>query len=195
MFSHSPFIASARDGAILWARDLINNPDTWVILDTETTGLSGGDEVIQVAVINPSGERLIDEMVKPQVEIDPGAENVHHISKAMLSDKPEFHQIAPLVFGKLDGKKIITYNAAFDKRLLWQTCRVHHLEIDPLKLTWDCAMERYAAFYGEWNPSRRSFRWQKLEGGDHSAGGDCRATLDLIKRMAAAKLSGEVERE
>jgi DNA polymerase-3 subunit epsilon len=47
-----------------------------------------------------------------------------------------------------------------------------------------CAMQRYAEWYGEWNDYFGSFRWQRLEGGDHSALGDCRATLELIRKMA-----------
>jgi DNA polymerase-3 subunit epsilon len=31
---------------------------------------------------------------------------------------------------------------------------------------------------------RGGFRWQKLPGGDHSAIGDARATLAVIRRMA-----------
>jgi DNA polymerase-3 subunit epsilon len=45
-------------------------------------------------------------------------------------------------------------------------------------------MLQYAEWFGEWNSYHQSFRWQKLQGGDHSALGDCFATLELIKRMA-----------
>ena len=47
-----------------------------------------------------------------------------------------------------------------------------------------CAMRQYAKYCGEWNSYYNNFKWQPLSGGDHSALGDCRATLELIKRMA-----------
>jgi DNA polymerase-3 subunit epsilon len=46
-------------------------------------------------------------------------------------------------------------------------------------------MRQYAAFVGEWNEYHGNYRWQRLPGGDHSALGDARATLSLLKRMAA----------
>ena len=50
-------------------------------------------------------------------------------------------------------------------------------------------MLEYAKFVGEWNNYHGNYRWQKLEGGDHSAAGDCLATLEVIRTMAgAAKL-------
>lgn len=36
-----------------------------------------------------------------------------------------------------------------------------------------------------------SYRWQPLDGGDHSAIGDCRATLALLQRMATSKSNEE----
>jgi DNA polymerase-3 subunit epsilon len=45
-------------------------------------------------------------------------------------------------------------------------------------------MLAYSKYVGEWNDYRKDFKWQKLQGGDHSALGDCRATLEVIKKMA-----------
>jgi hypothetical protein len=49
-----------------------------------------------------------------------------------------------------------------------------------------CAMSNYASFVGEWNDYHGNYKWQRLPGGDHSAIGDCLATLELIKKMAAS---------
>jgi DNA polymerase-3 subunit epsilon len=45
-------------------------------------------------------------------------------------------------------------------------------------------MLKHAEWVGEWNDYHGSFRWQKLVGGDHSALGDCLATLETIRKMA-----------
>jgi len=46
---------------------------------------------------------------------------------------------------------------------------------------WFCAMDIYAQFIGEINPQTGTYKWQKLQGGDHTALGDCEATLSIIK--------------
>jgi DNA polymerase-3 subunit epsilon len=46
-------------------------------------------------------------------------------------------------------------------------------------------MHWYAQFVGDWNEYHGNYKWQRLPGGDHSALGDCRATLAVLKEMAA----------
>ncbi len=45
-------------------------------------------------------------------------------------------------------------------------------------------MQLYSDFVGEWNDYFGSNKWQKLPGGDHTALGDCLATLEVIKYIA-----------
>lgn len=189
------FLSAARNRSIRWARDLLASGN-FVILDTETTGLHNADEVIQLAVIDSAGKVLLNELLNPKISIDPGAQAVHHISKAMLADKPEFKSISDRLISALAGKTIVTYSADFDRRILRQTARTHGVDLDPvIGQTWACAMLSYAAYYGDYNEHRGSFRWQNLTGGDHSALGDCLATLDLIRRMAAGQLTGEEQKQ
>lgn len=185
------FISESRDRSIQWARDLLA-AGNFVILDTETTGLDSWDEIIQIAVIDPDGNPLLNELVNPIAKISPGAEAVHHISKAMLEGKPAITEISDRLVAAVEGKKIVAYNVQFDWRLLRQSFRAHAMDThNALATSWDCAMEVYARYYGEWNSYRGSFRWQRLEGGNHTALGDCLATLALIKRMAESKLTVE----
>ena len=39
-------------------------------------------------------------------------------------------------------------------------------------------------YAGQWDDYYQNYRWQRLPEGDHSALGDCRATLEVIRRMA-----------
>ncbi len=39
-------------------------------------------------------------------------------------------------------------------------------------------------YMGEWNYYHQSYKWPKLQGGDHTAVGDCQATLRVINEMA-----------
>ena len=167
-----------REEQTTWARSLLARND-WVVLDTETTGLDEKAEVVQVAVLAPDGAELLNSLVRPVGEISPGAQAVHGLTRDILQDAPAFAELSPTLQTILSGKEVIVYNMAYDFRILWQSCFA--AGISPVWLhgsQWTCAMERYAAWHGEWNDHRGSYRWQKLPAGDHSAAGDCRVTLD-----------------
>ena len=185
------YLSESRDRSIQWARRLLAERN-FVILDTETTGLNGLDQIVEIAVVDANGKLLLRQFVNPTVQISEGAEAVHSISKAMVKEAPAFKQIIEPLLALIAGKIVVTYNATFDIRMIKQSAWAHKVEIDLTQaVSWDCAMEAYAAYYGDYNAYRGSFRWQKLIGGDHSALGDCMATLALIKRMAEDKLTVE----
>jgi DNA polymerase III subunit epsilon len=179
------FIDQAQKSATQWARGLlVRDRSSWVILDTETTGLGSYDEVCQVAVIDGAGNVLINNLlIKPTVAITEGARSLHGISNEMLESAPRFSHAWHFVAGAISGKHLVIYNAEFDLRILHQSGRAldHLIGFDN---TWDCAMLEYAKWVGEWNDYHGSFRWQRLPSAEHSALGDCRAVLELIKKMA-----------
>jgi DNA polymerase-3 subunit epsilon len=169
---------------IKWARGVLADPDHHVILDTETTGLKLWDEVIQVAVINTAGTVLLDSFIRPvdRARIPTNASHIHGITMKTLKDAPTYPEIAPSLMNILKGRTVVCYNAEFDGRLLNQTAEKTGAPAFTGK--WACAMRGYARFRGDWNPEKSDYRWHKLPEGDHSALGDCRATLEIIKEMA-----------
>jgi len=174
-------LRNARFEAAEWAREMLTHPDAWLLVDTETTGLEC-PEAVQIAVVAPDGQVLFDSLVRPQGEIEPQAVAVHGITPEMVSDAPSFSEIYARLAAVLEGKLIVAYNADFDWSVLDGDCRRHHLP--SLDIKWYCAMIQYAQFCGDWSDYHQDFRWQKLPGGDHSAAGDCRAVLDLMRKMA-----------
>ena len=186
-------LARDREESVLWARDLLDRCD-WVILDTETTGLGNDAEIISITVMAPTGEILVDTLLKPSDSIPQDATAVNGITDQMVANAPMFTEVVPKIRQVLAGRQIIAYNAEFDERMLMATCyryKVSYKEMivknDPpgsYSTPWRCAMLRYAAYFGEWNDYWGSYRWQKLPKGDHTAKGDCQATLELIRRMA-----------
>ncbi len=189
-----PDIRADRDRAILWARGLIAS-GSFVILDSETTGLYEA-EMVQLAVIDPAGEALLDTLLKPGIPIEAGAARIHGITEAAVEDAPTFAEVYPALFAAVANRRLVIYNAQFD----WSIIRrlmiaLGEAEIPlPNDLNYpECAMLHYADFYGEWSDYHQSYTYQKLPGGDHSALGDYCATLLLIKKMAVARLSYEEE--
>lgn len=169
-----------------WARELLTQMDV-VILDTETTGLDSGAEICQLAVINLSGDVLINTLVKPTRPIPQQASRIHKITDQTVASAPTFADIYDVLRATLTGRRVVIYNVAFDVRMLKQSARPHQLELGHPVLGaagYSCAMEWYAQWVGDWNDYHGNYRWQRLPGGDHTALGDCQATLAVIKQMA-----------
>ena len=91
-----------------------------VILDTETTGLNPatGDRVIEIGCIELVNRRLTERTfhhyINPERDIDAGAYAVHGLSRAFLSDKPVFAQIAEDLIEFVADAELIIHNAPFD---------------------------------------------------------------------------------
>ena len=180
----------------LCARELLKSK-RFCILDTETTGLGRTAEICQLAVIDHEGKTLIDTLIEPTVKIEPGATAIHGITKAHVEGKGGFDQhLIPLLQAVRD-KDVVIYNASFDLKLLQQSARPYGIWLSfPISdrdgcLVFTnggnihCAMHWYSQWIGEWNDYYGNYKWQPLPGGDHTALGDCLATLEVIKRMAS----------
>ena len=91
-----------------------------IILDTETTGLAWqkGNRVVEIGCVElfkrrPSGNHY-HQYLKPDVDFEPGAQEVTGLTLDFLADKPEFAQVAEAFLAFIDGAELIIHNAAFD---------------------------------------------------------------------------------
>ncbi|WP_310482549.1 3'-5' exonuclease [Chamaesiphon sp. VAR_48_metabat_403] len=174
-----------RNTAIEWAREILANPEEYYILDTETTGLQD-PEIIELGVIDLAGNEIISQRFRPVTQITDGAAEIHGLTNVLLADEPPFYSLIDRLDKEIFQRTILIYNSAFDCRALEHTYDLYNSDLQTVKN--DCVMGWYSQFVGEWNDYRGSYRWQKLPGGDHSAIGDCRATLAVIKYMAESHL-------
>lgn len=181
-----------RNESILWAREILAHPQNVLILNTETTGLEYGSEIIQIAAVDATGSPMFDTLIKPLLPIPPQASNINGITNEMVANAQPWTIFYPWMVELVSGRyaKRISFNADFDTKMIRSSCQANgipHLVMG----YWDCCMLRFAAWWGEWNEYRQDYKWQPLTGGDHTALGDCLATLALIKRMAESSLSTE----
>jgi DNA polymerase-3 subunit epsilon len=172
-----------RQAAILWARNLLSG--SFLLLDTETTGLNTNtSEIVQISVVCNHGGILLDTLVKPSGLIPKEATAIHHITNEMVQAVPTWQDVFPKLLTVIRDQKVIIYNFGYDWPLI--TSLNKRTGIDNALLFGakvECAMLKYSAYIGE--PGKYGdYRWQKLTGGDHTAKGDCLATLELIKRMS-----------
>lgn len=169
-----------------WARGVLEDKYPRFILDTETTGLNG--EIIQVGAIDIHGNVLLDCLVRPSGPVSPEAEAIHGITMEQLYLASDWRWVRLLLADLSARATPLIYNASFDTRRIQWTDFQHkcqpHEGLERLYQIAECAMLEYAQWLGHPSPKGDGYRWAKLPGGDHSAIGDCRATLELIKRMA-----------
>jgi DNA polymerase-3 subunit epsilon len=133
-----------------------------LFLDTETTGLKENDEVCQIAILDHAGNVLLESLVKPRLPIGAEAKAVHGITDEMVAYAPPMERLTPALSYLLCsvGLTVITYNVAFDARLIGQSLQPSDVFHQGVK--WKCAMLLYAKFYGERDSHFNGYRWQRL---------------------------------
>jgi DNA polymerase-3 subunit epsilon len=157
---------------VAWARALAARSD-WVALDTETTGLKGDIEIVEIAILSPTGVDSFESRVRPVQSIP---------SEAMVAHAPTFPAIHAEIAAAIAGREVLVYKVAYDRPVLGGVCERHGLPHLKAK-RWTCAMEWYAQWYGD-QTADGDYRWQALPGGGHSAVEDVRAVIRLIRGMA-----------
>lgn len=175
-----------RQNAARWAAQMMG-ADNALILDTETSDLNG--EILELTMINLRGETVYNGRFRPTTPIHWKAARVHGLTEEILADEPGFSEEYDTIKALLEDQTVLIYNAAFDVPMVRRTCELYNRQ--PITFKGHCVMLQYAAFVGEWNDYYGNYRWQRLPEGDHSALGDCLATLDILKKMAAAHVEPE----
>ncbi|MFN2099352.1 DNA polymerase III subunit epsilon [Altererythrobacter sp. MF3-039] len=91
-----------------------------IVFDTETTGLDpkSGDRMVEIGCIElinrmPTGETY-HSYYNPERDMPSGAEAVHGLSAAFLSDKPMFGSKADGLLEFLQDSPLVAHNASFD---------------------------------------------------------------------------------
>jgi DNA polymerase-3 subunit epsilon len=95
-----------------------------IVFDTETTGLNerGGDRIVEIGCVELQGRRVtgntFHHYLNPDRESDAKALEKHGLTRAFLSDKPRFPDIAEAFLDFVRGAELIAHNADFDLRFI-----------------------------------------------------------------------------
>ncbi|WP_448336087.1 3'-5' exonuclease [Bellilinea sp.] len=185
-----------RQAIIQQARQWIReNP---VFMDTETTGLDKNAEIVEIAVIDCDGSILFESFVRPSRPIPPDLTAIHGIDNQMVKKAPTFPVVWASLRTYLLDRKIALYNAEFDLRMMRQSYEIYKLAWKERLTTLDI-MQLYAAYRGEWDATRRAYRYFKLEEAgkslriplpnSHRAADDARLTRALLYAIAGMDYS------
>ena len=154
-----------------------------VYLDTETTGLGKDDEIIEISIIDDDGQTLLETLVKPSQPIPAESTRVHGITDLDVQTARSWPAIWPLVRSAMFGRLVVLYNEDFDMRMMQQSHARYRLPWKDKFNTFDL-LKLYAEYRGEWDPRRRSYRYQSLA----NAGAQCKIALPNAHRTTADTL-------
>jgi DNA polymerase III subunit epsilon len=178
---NTPSTLTSKQRAAAIARSILEkNP---VFLDTETTGVSSTDEIIEISIIDSDGSPLIETLVKPSRPIPAEATAIHGITNEEVASARTWPAVWPLVRGALFGRVVVIYNQEFDLRMMAQSHARYNLPWKERLNTFDL-LKLYAEFRGEWDSNRRSYRFHSLA----SAGRQCKISLPNAHRSTADTL-------
>lgn len=95
---------------------------TCVVFDTETTGLTAADAIVQIAGLRIARGRLtgerFDTLVHPGRPIPPSSSRIHRITDAMVADAPDLTAALNAFRHFCDDAVLVAHNAPFDMGFL-----------------------------------------------------------------------------
>jgi DNA polymerase-3 subunit epsilon len=176
--------------------DEVMSTDNYVFLDYESTGLGPKAQGIECAIVRASDESVIyNSFLKPSCLIEEGAMSIHHITESMVVNAPSFRKEWPKMEEAIGGRRVITWNAKFDKRIKEQTANAHGVTLS--EITWYCAMLEYTRWgnFQTWVKLVDACRHQGLDfSQNHRALGDVMAMLEVFKTVAIKYTTAKIMR-
>lgn len=173
---------------------------TYVVFDTETTGLlpGSGDEIVQLAAVRiVNGRRVaaekLDTLVNPGRAIPPSSTRIHGITDDMVADAPSVEQAVRRFHAFAHEAVLVAHNANFDMAFLRRHEARTGLHFDHPVL--DTVLLSAAVFGDAENHSLDALTARldvRLPGAArHTAIGDATATADaLLKLLPALQAKG-----
>jgi DNA polymerase-3 subunit epsilon len=172
-----------------------------IVLDTETTGIDpkSGHRVIEIACIEiddllPTGS-YFHRYIDPERDIDPEAEKVHGISRAMLVGKPKFAEkaICEEFLDFVAGAPLVAHNAAFDRGFInheLERCGRMALPVERWRCTYELAKRRFPGMYNSLDALCKRFKISLAEREKHGALIDTRLLAMVYLELQGGKERG-----
>jgi exodeoxyribonuclease X len=159
----------------------------WVVLDTETSGLTTEDGPCEIAWQELDDNLVtIDaqySLIDPQRPISPSASGIHQITDAMVADAPTLEeflfQVLDDPFGGPEPVVIIAHNAQFDYRFVKPYITTPGGKLCTLKM----ARLTYPDADNHKLQTLRFYLDLAVSRDAHSAAGDVEVTANLLRHM------------
>lgn len=168
---------------------LLHIPDNFVVIDTETTGLSGYDEIVEFSVVSPDKRELYHSYFYPDQEVNPRAREVSGLYKAKLQGCPRFGQEWRKIQQAIGTNILIGHNIhSYDKRLCVQTLQKQSMNSDSVEAMFQNSIDTLK-ISKEWI-SAKSYSLNNLSTlvgitreEQHNSTDDCRMTIEFLESL------------
>ena len=170
-----------------------------VLFDTETTGLdpAQGDRVIEVAVLElmndlPTG-RHFHRLIDPERDVPEDATRIHGFTRADLTGKPRFAEVADELIAFIGDGMLVAHNAPFDFGFLnAEFARLGLAPLDPARMTDTLAMARtrFPGLPNSLDALCRRFEIDLSARTSHIALLDCRLLAEVYVELTGGRQRG-----
>lgn len=158
---------------------------TFVVIDTETTGLSASnDRIVEVSAVRFENFEPIEALttkINPGRSIPADAAAINHLSDDDFTDAPTIEQVAPAIIDFVGSSPLVGWNIMFDLKFLWCS-GAHELLERKLKIFDAMAVAKKA-----WGSQHLSYRLESIAKErnvphiPHTSLSDCVATGAIFK--------------
>ncbi len=159
-----------------------------LMVDTETTGLTDDDEVVEIALGDCQTEVIVfDSLIKTDKEINEYAFKVNQITPEMLKDAPTLEEVWHNLEAIIGNRILLASNSPFDERLLNQSLAKYGLTCS---FIWMDIQTIYRAYSCQKDASKFPLRTEGMcrqlgiTPGTHRAKNDVLAQIKILKAMA-----------
>ena len=154
-----------------------------LIIDTETVGAGSEVEIVEIALCDHEGRLVFESLVRPVFNSLPRATKQHRFERDELRRAPYWTDIWTELASLIDNRLLIAYNAGFDRRALAAAC-ARHQQLSSER-GWRCAMQLVKKTTGvKRSPTlSEACALYGVEGGNHRAANDVRATYHLLNSL------------
>lgn len=163
------------------------NASRYLVIDTETTGLSISRKAIEIAAIKVDNGEVVDRfssLIRIGEPLDPIITAITGITDAMLDDAPPATEVLPAFANFAEGLPVVGHNVAFD---------IHTLERDFERIGLSFTLQRLddtmymsRKRFPEWS-SHRLFdlvmHFGAMQDTEHRAMADAKATMICYQKM------------
>jgi DNA polymerase-3 subunit epsilon len=118
----------------------------FVAIDFETANAKAYS-ACSVGIVTIEDGKIIDEYYTlirpPRNEYHWGNSKVHGITSKTTDNAPKFNKILPEILKRLEGNVIVAHNEAFDRRVLRESAKHYHLDVNTIDLDipWQCTVK------------------------------------------------------
>lgn len=170
---------------------LLRNMGTFVVLDTETSGITKDCEIVELAIVAlQSGDILFNSLLQPHdlpAYLTSKAREIHTIPEGAIRKAPTLWEKWDEISSILARYHPVAYNAAFDFPMIRRSAARWRLPTPEIVGT--CAMKLFSAYMGsdDYYKLSEACTLMGIDQGSfgvaHTALADTLATCELLRRM------------